>query len=139
MIVLEKVCGLVTSHGGMDIDAVSNAIEECGYRAGAVVIDASLFVPQSRERVLIVAADADACIPAAFVADRPSALFHPPALAAACKRQRDPLWWRLPVPPKRNTKLADIVEDEPTGVRWHTDAKTERLLEATSPVRGRRS
>ena len=55
------------------------------------MIDASLFVPQSRERVFVIGvdADADAYIPADFVADGPSALFHPPALVAACKRQRD--------------------------------------------------
>jgi DNA (cytosine-5)-methyltransferase 1 len=134
VIVLENVCGLITSHGGEDFDAVSNAIEECGYRAGAAVIDASLFVPQSRERVFVVAVDADEYIPAILVADGPSALFHPPALAAACKRQRNPLWWRLPVPPKRNSTFADIVEDEPQGVRWHDSAKSERLLEATSPA-----
>jgi site-specific DNA-cytosine methylase len=88
--VLENVCGLITSHGGKDFDAVSNAIEECGYRAGAVVIDASLFVPQSRERVFIIAVDADAHIPAAVVADRPSALsirqrWPPPAIASAIR------------------------------------------------------
>jgi DNA-cytosine methyltransferase len=103
MIVLENVTGLITSHGGKDFDAISNAIEECGYRAGAVVIEASLFVPQSRERVFVVAVDADEYIPVALVADGPSGLFHPPALVTACKRQRDPLWWRLPIPPKRNS------------------------------------
>jgi DNA (cytosine-5)-methyltransferase 1 len=134
VIVLENVAGLFTSHGGKDFDAIWNAIEECGYRAGAVVIDASLFVPQSRERVFVIAVDADAYIPTALVAGGPSALFHPPALAAACKRQRDPLWWRLPIPPKRNTTLADALENEPQGVRWHDSAESERLLEATSPV-----
>jgi DNA (cytosine-5)-methyltransferase 1 len=98
------------------------------------VIDASLFVPQSRERVFVVAEDANAYIPAALVADAPSSLFHPAALATACKRQRDPLWRRLPVPPRRNSTFADIVENEPQGVRWHESAETERLLEATSPA-----
>jgi DNA (cytosine-5)-methyltransferase 1 len=133
MIVLENVCGLVTSHGGKDFEAISSAIEERGDRAGAVVIDASLFVPQSRERVFVVAVDANAYIPATLVADGPTTLFHPPALAAACGRQRDPLWWRLPIPPKRNSTLAGIVEDELQGVRWHDSAESERLLEATSP------
>jgi DNA (cytosine-5)-methyltransferase 1 len=132
MIVLENVTGLFTSHGGKDFDAISNAIEECGYRAGAVVIDASLFVAQSRERVFVVAVDADEYFPAALVADGPSALFHPPALVTACKHQRDPLWWRLPIPPKRNSTFDDIVEDEPHGVRWHDSAESERPLEATS-------
>ena len=40
-----------------------DALTEAGYRFGAVVIDASLFVPQSRERVFIVAVDADAPYP----------------------------------------------------------------------------
>ena len=59
-----------------------------GYRFGAVVIDAALFVPQSRERVFIIGVDADADIPAELVADGPTAPFHPPTLVAACKRQR---------------------------------------------------
>jgi DNA (cytosine-5)-methyltransferase 1 len=133
MIVIENVCGLLTSHSGKDFDAISAALADAGYRFRAVVIDASLFVPQSRERVFVVAVDADAHIPAELLADGPTTPFHPPTLIAACQRQRDPIWWRLPVPPKRNTTLADIIEDEPTGVRWHTQVETERLLEATSP------
>ena len=134
MIVIENVTGLLTSHGGKDFDAICDALADAGYRFGAVVIDAALFVPQSRERVFIVAVDADAHIPAELVADGPTAPFHPPTLVAACQRQRDPIWWRLPIPPKRNTIFADIIEDEPTGVRWHTQAETDRLLEMMTPV-----
>ena len=134
MIVIENVCGLLTSHGGKDFDAICDALADAGYRFGAVVIDAALFVPQSRERVFIVAVDADAHIPAELVADGPTTPFHPPTLVAACQRQRDPIWWRLPVPPKRNTTFADIIEDEPTGVRWHTQAETDRLIGMMTPV-----
>ena len=134
MIVIENVCGLLTSHGGNDFDAISNAFADAGYRFGVVVIDASLFVPQSRERVFIVAVDADAHIPAELLADGPTTPFHPPTLIAACQRQRDPIWWRLPVPPKRNTTLADIIEDGPTGVRWHTQVETDRLIEMMTSV-----
>ena len=133
MIVIENVCGLLTSHGGKDFDAICDALADADYRFGAVVIDAALFVPQSRERVFIVAVDADAHIPAELVADGPMAPFHPPALVAACQRQRDPLWWRLPIPPTRNSTLADVIEDEPTGVPWHTEAETERLIGMMSP------
>ena len=43
---------------GKDFDAIASAFEEGGYRFGAVVVDAALFVPQSRERVFIIAVDA---------------------------------------------------------------------------------
>ena len=38
-------------------------------------------------------------------------------------------------PPTRNTTFADIIEeDEPKGVRWHTQAETDRLLGMIIPV-----
>ena len=133
LIVLENVAGLITSHGGKDFDAICGALAACDYRVGAMVIDAALFVPQSRERVFIIGVGSEADILAELVADGPTTPFHPPTLVVACKRQRDPIWWRLPVPPKRNTS-ADIIEDEPKGVRWHTQAETDRLLGMMTPV-----
>ncbi|MCF8469114.1 MAG: DNA (cytosine-5-)-methyltransferase, partial [Sneathiella sp.] len=55
MIVLENVCGALTSHGGQDFIAISEAIAKAGYRFGALVIDAVNFVPQSRPRLFIIA------------------------------------------------------------------------------------
>ena len=80
MIVIENVPGLLTSHGGKDFDAICDGLADAGYRCGAVVIDAALFVPQSRERVFIIAVDAALSIPAELLASEPMAPFHPPAL-----------------------------------------------------------
>jgi DNA (cytosine-5)-methyltransferase 1 len=135
LIVYENVTGLLASSGGKDFDAVCDAFVEMDYRIGAMMIDAARFVPQSRERVFIVAIDAALPIPVELVADRPSAPFHPPGLVKACLRQRPaPIWWRLPVPPARNTVLADLIEDTPTGVPWHTQAETNRLIELMAPI-----
>jgi len=72
LIVLENVCGALTSHGGRDFTELCKALAGQGYRFGALVIDAALFVPQSRPRLFIVAAREDAVIPAALAAlDRP--------------------------------------------------------------------
>ena len=140
MIVIENVTGLLTSHGGKDFDAICDALAACDYRVGAVVIDAALFVPQSRERVFIIGVGSDADIPAELVADGPTAPFHPPTLVAACQRQPSaPIWWRLPIPPVRNSIFADIIEDEPKGVSWHTKAETDRLLELMAPHMSPRS
>ena len=57
LIVYENVTGLLASSGGKDFDAVCDAFIEMGYRFGAMMIDAARFVPQSRERVFIVAID----------------------------------------------------------------------------------
>jgi site-specific DNA-cytosine methylase len=73
LIVIENVCGLYSSHRGKGFDAVCAALAGAGYHFGAVVIDAGLFVPQSRERVFIVAIGADAHIPTELLADGPMA------------------------------------------------------------------
>ena len=130
LIVIENVTGLITSHSGRDFDAICDALADAGYRYGAVMIDAKLYVPQSRERIFIVAVDDAVPIAASIVAASPSLPFHPPQLVAACNRQKSatPIWWRLPTPPIRNTVFADLIEDKPTNVAWHTQAETDRLV-----------
>jgi DNA (cytosine-5)-methyltransferase 1 len=71
LIVIENVTGLLTSHGGKDFDAICNALTGAEYRFGPLIIDAAMFVPQSRERVFIVAINAALPIPSRLVADRP--------------------------------------------------------------------
>ena len=135
-IVLENVTGLLSPRSAKFLDAIGDALTEAGYRFGMVMIDAALFVPQSRERVFIVAVDKAITIPADIVAPSPSRPFHPPALVAACARYRRhaPIWWRLPTPAMRNTVFADIVEDAPTGVPWHSQVETDRLIAMMAPV-----
>ena len=127
LIVLENVVGLMTSHNGADFDTLCVALADDGYRVGTVMIDASHFLPQSRPRVFVVGANGTAFIPSSLLADGPMVPFHPVALVAAAGRQRNPIWWRLPMPPKRNSILLDIIENEPHGVCWHTNVETDRL------------
>jgi DNA (cytosine-5)-methyltransferase 1 len=134
LIVIENVPGLITSHSGRDFDAICDALADAGYRYGALMIDAVHFVPQSRERVFIIAVDKSIPVPAALIDSEPSLPFHSRDLVAACRRQRDPLWWRLSIPPIRNTVFADLIEDRPTGVIWHTQAETGRLIAMMAPV-----
>ena len=79
-IVLENVFGALTSRGGADFVAISNALADGGYRFGAVVIDAVHFVPQSRQRVFFVAVDASAPLSSFLVGGGPSPNWHPVAL-----------------------------------------------------------
>jgi len=54
VVVIENVSGLFNSHGGRDFEAVCAALAGAGYRFGALEIDASAYVPQSRSRCVIV-------------------------------------------------------------------------------------
>jgi DNA (cytosine-5)-methyltransferase 1 len=50
------------------------------------------------------------------------------------KVQANWIWWTLPLPAKRNTTFADIVEDDPVGVEWHTREETAQLLRMMSDI-----
>jgi DNA (cytosine-5)-methyltransferase 1 len=141
MIVLENVTGLFTSHGGKDFDAISNAIEECGYRAGAVVIDASLFVAQSRERVFVVAMDADAYTrPLSSPTDRARSSnrrhWPPPASASAIRcggasQFRRSETRRLTTSSKMNrTACAGMTAQRASAARSNEPARQAKLEEA---------
>ena len=54
-IVLENVYGCLKSRGGKDFAAIGSALSSSDYRFGAIVINASRFVPQSRPRVFFIA------------------------------------------------------------------------------------
>jgi DNA (cytosine-5)-methyltransferase 1 len=135
ILALENVCGLLSSHGGADFTALTHALDGLGYRVGALEIDAAHFVPQSRPRLFIVAARR---APAELSAAGPCEPFHTPALRAVVTRLPETLrkhfvWWRLPTPPARNTRLSDLL-DEDAAVAWNSDEQTERLLAQMSPL-----
>jgi len=139
LIALENVCGALTSHGGKDFAAIGAALSDAGYRYGALVMDAVEFVPQSRPRLFIIGVHRSQPIPQSLVAPAPDPVWHPAALIGAYKGlgkecRNAWIWWRLPMPPVRNTIFADLVEENPQGVQWHTPAQTRKLLDMMSAV-----
>lgn len=137
ILALENVCGALTSRGGRDFAAICEALREAGYRFGALTIDASLFVPQSRPRLFIVAVDRDVEIPPALVGSGPAEPFANRALVAACGGVGDGddvLWWRLPSPRANVPPLASLIEREPDGVAWRSDAETDALVALMAPL-----
>ncbi len=138
-LVLENVCGALTSRGGRDFSAIGEALSDAGYRFGAMVIDAALFVPQSRPRLFIVAVAAGAGISPGLAGEEPLAPWHTKALVAAHAGMSDAarenwIWWRAEPPRANVATLADIVEDAPQGVRWHTARETEAVLALMAPL-----
>lgn len=139
MVAVENVCGALASHGGKDFQAICRTFAEAGYRFGAMVINADLFVPQSRPRLFVVGVHDDVEVDGALLSPGPAGPFHTPALDRAIKGL--PLevsgrlvWWNLPVPVRRNSTLVDMIDEEPAGVAWHAPAETRKLLSMMSPV-----
>jgi DNA (cytosine-5)-methyltransferase 1 len=99
IIVIENVPPLITSSKGADFAEIARLLAEAGYVFGALVINAALFLSQSRERIFIVAVRGEAPLPPQLTRDGPGEPFHTaamrkavaafPATTRACWR-----WWR---------------------------------------------
>jgi len=137
IIVLENVVGALTSNQGRDIRDILEALAGLGYLFGPMVIDAVHFLPQSRPRLFIVAVKEGQAIPPEMLQGGPSGLWHPKRLKAAYQELTEPLkaswvWWRLPEPRVNRLPLAELIEDNPTGVKWRTPEETECLISLMS-------
>jgi DNA (cytosine-5)-methyltransferase 1 len=139
LLALENVCGALTSHGGEDFKKICEALAQENYRFGALVVDAALFLPQSRPRLFIIAVQRDIAPPPQLLGQGPCQPFSTPGLVTAYERLPEALktswlWWRLPPPPLRNKGLAEIIEDEPVDVRWHSAEETQTLIAMMSKL-----
>jgi len=139
LIVLENVCGTLTSHNGKDFTEITRSFRRAGYRFGAVVINAELFVPQSRPRLFMIGVHSDIEMPQRLIDPSPSSIWHTKALKTAYMRlppqeRNNWVWWHLPEPPRRNVGFADLIEEKPTSIQWHSAAETKRLVAMMSPV-----
>jgi DNA (cytosine-5)-methyltransferase 1 len=121
--VAENVVGLVSAAKGEHYRKLHNALVERGYKVGAVMIDASHWVPQSRKRVFVIAVNAE--IPTEQFETKQPGWCHPTTIIRASEGVKGWVWWNLPKPPTRRSVLEDLIEfsapcDEPE--------KQERLL-----------
>lgn len=139
MVAVENVYGALTSNGGRDFATLAASFASLGYSFGAVVIDAVHFLPQSRPRFFIIGIRGDLRIPDGCTQTAPSSVWHPPALIEghsllppAAKARW--IWWNLPVPQARATTLSGLIEGEPIGVKWHTNAETKYLLDMMTDI-----
>jgi DNA (cytosine-5)-methyltransferase 1 len=129
ILVAENVNGLITSKDGVNYHALHLAIRKCGYVLGAVILDAALWVPQSRPRVFIVAVREGLAIPGALLSNKPTWL-QPPAVVRAAQGLEGWLWWRMPRPKHRKQALKDVID-------WNADcqegARSSRNLALIAP------
>ncbi|MDU6150947.1 MAG: DNA (cytosine-5-)-methyltransferase [Actinomyces urogenitalis] len=128
--VLENVVGLATSRGGEDLAAAVRAFNTLGYSVDVLALDARRFVPQSRPRLFLVAAQN----PPVDVAE-PNSELRPDWLQAVygdkSLRTHRAALPNLPAP--LTSGLGELMENIPLGDdRWWDEERTARFLDSLS-------
>jgi DNA (cytosine-5)-methyltransferase 1 len=127
VLVAENVAGLVSAAGGKNYRALHQAFAERGYVAGAVLMDAARWVPQSRQRVFVVAVNAECAIPPELVSQSPNWL-HTEAICKAADGLNGWVWWTMPEPPLRKQNLSDVIEWDAPFAAPEADARNLELI-----------
>jgi len=135
IIVIENVTGLLTSRKGADLEALTEAVCEAGYRMGGLILDAAAFVPQSRQRLFLVAWDpARLSLPTSDQTFGQSARLTkaicrmPPALRAV---------WHdlgLPAPTEVPQRVEAVLEADAPETVWRSEADLQKLLSQMTPL-----
>jgi DNA (cytosine-5)-methyltransferase 1 len=133
LLALENVTGLLSSNGGADLRSLCSALSEIGYRFGAVVADASHFVPQSRPRVFVIAIRREIPIPALLQADMPQSPWHTQGLIRAraglsAADAENWVWWSPGKAPEAKVIELEEIINLGDDADWNSDEATLRLL-----------
>lgn len=110
ILLLENVVGLLSTNQGENYRVLHTSLVERGYNCGAIVLNASHFVPQSRPRVFIIAVEQGNRIPSELVGDGPCWL-HTKTAAEIGRNLPSWIWWKADKPARRNKSLKDIVDE----------------------------
>jgi DNA (cytosine-5)-methyltransferase 1 len=133
LVLLENVTGFLTSYKGMDFRDALLALNRLGYDVDAFIVDAIRFVPQSRNRLFVVAA-LNAQLPP-FEARDTSRFYESDIRSKALADfifGHPEIRWRireLPSLPNRTVTLENIIEDIPetSDLWWNTERATYLL------------
>lgn len=109
ILTVENVVGLISSHSGAHYRELHAALTKRGYKVGALLLDAVHWLPQSRPRIFVVAAEASLPIPLSLTVDGPI-WAHSEAIQKVASGLPGWLWWKLPAPPKRVLTLSQIID-----------------------------
>ena len=93
ILLLENVAGLLSTNKGNNYRVLHTALVERGYDCGAILINASHFVPQSRPRVFIIAVEHGCQIPSELIGDGPCWLHTKAAIELGYSLPQW-IWWK---------------------------------------------
>ena len=109
ILVVENVSGLLSTSSGENYRKLHVALTGRGYDCGAIVLNASLFLPQSRPRVFVIAVQHGCLIPKEITSSGPCWL-HSKKATELGKTLPGWIWWHTDKPQKHHTTLKEIVE-----------------------------
>lgn len=109
MLLIENVAGLLSAKAGEHYTKLHYSLIKLGYKSGAMLIDASHFVPQSRPRVFVLAVRSDIEIPRRLVGDGPNWL-HNKASTSLGHALPNWVWWYAEKPARRKIRLKDLID-----------------------------
>ncbi len=136
LILLENVTGFLSSNNGEDFREALQALNRLGYSVDAFIIDASRFVPQSRQRLFVVGQLEKET---SFIRETPTIFqseLRPAALADFILWHPDIRWnlRNLPALPHRLNRLDNIIEElSPNSQAWWNRSRCDYLLNQMSP------
>jgi DNA (cytosine-5)-methyltransferase 1 len=135
MVLIENVPGFLTSHEGRDFEDVMLALNDLGYSVDPFVLDASWFVPQSRQRLFIIGLKTNPTAGTEMQERFFQSRTRPTALADFVFSHPDINWRirQLPEPPHGDWVLKDVLEDLPhTSEEWWSPDRALYLLNQMS-------
>lgn len=137
IVLIENVPGFLTSHRGQDFKEALLGLNRLGYVVDAFMVDASHFVPQSRERLFVIGVQSDPVL--SMMAEQRGfyqSVMRPRPLADFMLTHPEIEWniRSLPNPSDTAKSLDDILEDLPEDApEWWSTARSEYLLNQMSP------
>lgn len=136
LVMLENVAGFLTSHDGNDFCDACLALNDLGYGVDAFIIDAALFVPQSRQRLFLIGKlERRRVNEVGETASFYKSQLRPHALADFILWHPEVQWSlrSLPAIAKATTTLRDILDDLPANsAYWWNLQRAEYLLNQMS-------
>ena len=131
-VLLENVPGFLMSQQGNDFRSALVALNKLGYACDAFCLDASYFVPQSRQRLFVLGM-LGASAESAFGLE--ASLLRPKALVDFVHSHAEICWnvGPLPCPPKRRKTLRTILENLPDDhPAWWNKARADYFMHQLS-------
>lgn len=135
LLLIENVTGFLSSNEGRDFEDAMLALNDLGYAVDPIILDASRFVPQSRQRLFVVGMRQNTTAGEEIQEHFFQSSTRPEALADFIFSHPDINWRirRLPEPPCENKTLEDILENLPTSSEeWWSNDRALYLLNQMS-------